>query len=375
MTKIKICGIRTLDDALAAVDAGADMLGFNFYKKSVRHVDVGICRGITAAIRGMAYVRFVGVFVNASVAEINAIVGTCGLNLIQLHGDETPEMFAQLAPKAFKAIRLSTDSETDSRTITDFAKLRQGIAPALLVDAAVKGVYGGSGVTADWSVAAELAKKVPLLLAGGLTPENVSDAVRQVKPWGVDVASGVESRPGVKDEAKIIAFVQAVREAESSEAESHRIQKVKKKDLEEILALQKLAYQSEAELNNDFNIPPLTQTLEEIRAEFVDVLFLKVMDGGKIIGSVRAHEKDGTCHIGRLIVHPAFQNRGIGSQLLKAIEGKFDCKRFELFTSGRSERNLYLYVKLGYREFKRVPLNEKTTLVFLEKFNDNIITS
>jgi phosphoribosylanthranilate isomerase len=376
MTKIKICGIRTLHDALAAIDAGADMLGFNFYKKSVRYVDVGMCRSITSALRTRSHARLVGVFVNSSVVEIRATMETCGLNLAQLHGDETPEMFAQLAPRAFKAIRLSTDSITDSRTITDFAELRQGVAPVLLIDAAVKGVYGGSGEKADWSAAAELAKKYPLLLAGGLTPENVSDAVRQVKPWGVDVASGVESRPGVKDEAKMRAFVQAVREVESSEAESGQIQKVKKKDLEEVLALQKLAYQSEAELNNDFNIPPLTQTLEEIRAEFADAMFLKVMEGRRIIGSVRAQEKDGTCHIGRLIVHPDFQNRGIGSRLLREIERRFDCKRFELFTSERSERNMYLYVKLGYREFKRVPLNEKTTLVFLEKFNDNnFITS
>jgi phosphoribosylanthranilate isomerase/GNAT superfamily N-acetyltransferase len=359
------------------------MLGFNFYRKSVRYVEVGMCRSITSALRTRSHAMLVGVFVNSSVAEINATVGTCGLNLIQLHGDETPEMLDAFHGKAFKAIRLSASISVDE-SVDLFLKSADNISypfqksalrPALLVDAAVKGVYGGSGVTADWSAAAELAKKYPLLLAGGLTPENVSDAVRQVKPWGVDVASGVESRPGVKDEAKMRAFVKAVREVESSEAGPGQIQKVKKKDLEEVLALQKLAYQSEAELNNDFNIPPLTQTLEEIRAEFGQALFLKVMDGGRIIGSVRAHEKDGTCHIGRLIVHPAHQNRGIGSRLLKAIEGKFDCKRFELFTSERSERNMYLYVKLGYREFKRVPLNEKTTLVFLEKFNDNIITS
>jgi phosphoribosylanthranilate isomerase len=357
-----------LNDALAAVDAGADMLGFNFYKKSPRYVDVGMCRSITSSLRSRSHARLVGVFVNASVAEIGATMGTCGLHFAQLHGDETVEMFSQLKPRAFKAFRGVTDVEADKRMIRDEA-------PAFLVDAAVKGVYGGSGVTADWSAAAELAKRYPLLLAGGLTPENVADAVRQVKPWGVDVASGVESRPGVKDEAKMRAFVQAVRAAEASEAESHRIQKVKKKDLEEILALQKLAYQSEAELNNDFSIPPLTQTLDEIRAEYGQALFLKVVQDEQIIGSVRAHEQDGTCHIGRLIVHPAFQNRGIGSQLLKAIEGKFDCKRFELFTSERSERNIYLYMKLGYREFKQLPLNEKTTLVFLEKFNDNIIAS
>ena len=142
-------------------------------------------------------------FVNASVEEIRATMETCGLSLAQLHGDETPEMLNALDGKAFKAFRgVPVD-------VNGFARSEP---PALLVDAAVKGVYGGSGVTADWSAAAELAKKYPLLLAGGLTPENVAEAVRQVKPWGVDVASGVESAPGEKDASKMKAFVQAVRE-------------------------------------------------------------------------------------------------------------------------------------------------------------------
>ncbi len=366
MTKIKICGIKTVDDALAAVDAGADLIGFNFYPKSPRYVEVGMCRNIMSKVRTIGRVTCVGVFVNASMEEIHATMDTCGLNLAQLHGDETAEFMESLQEKSFKAFRgIPAD-------VNDFA--RDG-APAFLVDASVKGVYGGSGVTTDWDGAAKLAKKYPLLLAGGLTPENVAEAVRRVKPWGVDVASGVESKPGVKDEAKMMAFVQAVRDADDRNAELAQVKKVKKKDLEGILALQKLAYQSEAELNNDFNIPPLTQTLDEIRAEFEQAAFLKVTDGEKIIGSVRAHEKDGTCHIGRLIVHPEYQNRGIGSRLLRDVESRFDCKRFELFTSERSERNLYLYKKFGYREFKRMALNEKTTLVFLEKFNDNFIAS
>jgi len=206
MTKIKICGIRTLNDALAAVDAGADMLGFNFYKKSPRYVDVGMCRSITSVLRTRTHARFVGVFVNASAAEIRATMETCGLQLAQLHGDETAEMFAQLAPKAFKAFR-GIPENVDGYERQD--------APALLVDAAVKGVYGGSGEKADWSAAAKLAKQYPLLLAGGLTPENVAEAVRQVKPWGVDVASGVESRPGSKDAAKMKAFVQAIKRLEN----------------------------------------------------------------------------------------------------------------------------------------------------------------
>ena len=202
MTKIKICGIKTIPDALAAVNAGADLIGFNFYPKSPRYVDVGMCRNIMSVMRQIGKVTCVGVFVNASVAEILATLDTLGLNLAQLHGDESPATLKELHGKAFKAFRGIPS------TIEGFE--RQD-APAFLVDAAVKGVYGGSGVTADWDGAAELAKKYPLLLAGGLTPENVAEAVRRVQPWGVDVASGVESAPGKKDAGLMVRFVKAVR--------------------------------------------------------------------------------------------------------------------------------------------------------------------
>jgi phosphoribosylanthranilate isomerase len=206
MTKIKICGIKTVDDALAAIDLGADLIGFNFYPKSPRYVEVGHCRGIMSTVRKYGHVKYVGVFVNASVAEINSTMETCGLSLAQLHGDETPEMLSELDGKAFKAFRGIPES------IDGFARSE---SPAFLVDASVKGLYGGSGVTADWNGAAELAKKYPLLLAGGLTPENVAEAVRRVKPWGVDVASGVESAPGEKDAAKMVEFVKKVRGVEN----------------------------------------------------------------------------------------------------------------------------------------------------------------
>ena len=202
MTKIKICGIKTIPDALAAVNAGADLIGFNFYPKSPRYVDVGMCRNIMSVMRQIGKVTCVGVFVNASVAEILATMDTLGLNLAQLHGDEPPTTLKALDGKAFKAFR-GIPSTIDGFERQD--------APAFLVDAAVKGVYGGSGVTADWEGAAELAKKYPLLLAGGLTPENVAEAVSRVKPWGVDVASGVESAPGKKDAGLMVRFVKAVR--------------------------------------------------------------------------------------------------------------------------------------------------------------------
>jgi phosphoribosylanthranilate isomerase len=201
MTKIKICGIKTENDALAAMDAGADLIGFNFYPKSSRYIDVGRCRDIMSVMRKYGHILYVGVFVNASAATIRATMETLGLSLAQLHGDETSEMLSELGGKAFKAFRGVPQS------MDGFARRD---APTLLVDASVKGVYGGTGVTADWNGAAELAKQYPLLLAGGLTPDNVAEAVRQVRPWGVDVASGVESWAGSKDVSKMKAFVNAV---------------------------------------------------------------------------------------------------------------------------------------------------------------------
>jgi phosphoribosylanthranilate isomerase len=220
MTKIKICGIKTLKDALAAIEAGADYLGFNFYPKSVRFIEKSACAEITSVLkREYPQVKLVGVFVNSPVDEIKDILQTCSLDLAQLHGDETPEMVASFNSKAFKAIRLSSPESAET-SVYPFLQsairypLQESALPALLIDAAVKGVYGGSGVTADWAAAAKLAQQYPLLLAGGLTPENVADAVRQVQPWGVDVASGVESAPGEKDAGKMEKFVKEVKRVE-----------------------------------------------------------------------------------------------------------------------------------------------------------------
>ena len=237
MTIIKICGIKTLKDALAAIEAGADYLGFNFYPKSVRFIEKETCAEITSVLkREHPQIKLVGVFVNSSVDEVKNVLEACSLDLAQLHGDETPEMLESFKGKAFKAIRLhlhrtafvavQVSAQPVDTSAYQFLSVETSVhpfakqsvdSPALLVDAAVKGVYGGSGVTADWSAAAELAKQYPLLLAGGLTPENVADAVRQVKPWGVDVASGVESGAGEKDAAKMSAFVKAVKRLETGD--------------------------------------------------------------------------------------------------------------------------------------------------------------
>jgi ribosomal protein S18 acetylase RimI-like enzyme len=146
------------------------------------------------------------------------------------------------------------------------------------------------------------------------------------------------------------------------------IEKATVSDAEELLALQKLAYRSEAEIYNDFSIPPLVQTLENMEGDFKNRLFLKAVMDGRIIGSVRAYSRESTCYIGRLVVHPDFQNRGIGTRLMSEIERIFNrYKRFELFTGDKSERNLHLYQKGGYRIFKTAKMTDRTTIVFLEK--------
>jgi ribosomal protein S18 acetylase RimI-like enzyme len=147
-----------------------------------------------------------------------------------------------------------------------------------------------------------------------------------------------------------------------------RIERATISDAEEILVLQKLAYRSEAGIYNDFNIPPLLQTLESIQKDFEKQFFLKAVFSGRLIGSVRAYSKGGTCYIGRLIVHPDFENQGIGIKLMNEIEKIFSTHhRFELFTGDRSERNLYLYQKLGYKVFKKANITDQTTIVYLEK--------
>jgi len=203
MIQVKICGIKTLPDALTAAEAGADLLGFNFYAKSRRFIEARVCAEITYILkRGYPSIQLVGVFVNSSIEEINKIMKLCGLDLAQLHGDEPVEMVSALDGKAFKAFR---------GVPVDVERFARNASPAFLVDASVEGLYGGSGVTADWNAAAELAKRYPLLLAGGLNQDNVAEAVQHVKPWGVDVASGVEVSPGQKDPDKIKAFVNTVK--------------------------------------------------------------------------------------------------------------------------------------------------------------------
>ncbi|MFN2195428.1 MAG: phosphoribosylanthranilate isomerase [Anaerolineales bacterium] len=209
---VKICGLTTLEDALAAVGLGADMLGFNFYPPSPRSLKPEAARQIIQALRKQGVkAQMIGVFVNEKPRQVLEVLETCGLDGAQLSGDEPPDDLTQIGPQAFKAIR---PADLPAALLLAERYARRGAPPALLLDARVAGQYGGTGRTADWKLANVLARQYPVLLAGGLTPENLPQALQQVQPWGVDVASGVEASPGVKDAGKLAAFIQAASQAE-----------------------------------------------------------------------------------------------------------------------------------------------------------------
>jgi phosphoribosylanthranilate isomerase len=200
--KVKICGITNAADALAAVEAGADLLGFMFYEASPRNVSLRAAAEI--ARRLPPFVVKVGVFVDADEGLVTRAIGDCGLNLLQFHGDESPEYCAQFGLMSLKAFRI--------RDVESLQALPAYPTEAWLLDAFVKGKPGGTGEKFNWDLAVE-AKKFgrPIFLAGGLTPENVAAAVEKVQPYGVDVSSGVEASPGKKDPAKVKAFIQAAK--------------------------------------------------------------------------------------------------------------------------------------------------------------------
>ncbi len=209
--KIKICGIATVEEALAAADMGADMLGFNFYSQSVRYIHPDECARIQEnLIKHNVQIRTVGVFVDATAARVEDILNVCNLDLAQLHGDEPPELINALGDKAFKALR-PRSLQSAQRLVRTYAGRR--VPPVFLVDAYHPASYGGGGRTGNWEVAHRVAKQYPTLLAGGLNPNNVAEAIERVAPWGVDVASGVESAPGKKDVQKVKEFIDRARRA------------------------------------------------------------------------------------------------------------------------------------------------------------------
>jgi len=202
--KVKICGITNPADGLAAAEAGADLIGLMFYDGSPRRVALPVAEEI-ARVMPPPVVK-VGVFVNPTEGLVSAAIARCGLNLLQFHGDEPPEFCTQFGVMSMKAFRI--------RDAASLAALPRYATDAWLLDAYSPERRGGTGGTFNWDFAIEARKfDRPIFLAGGLTPENVAEAVRRVQPFGVDVSSGVESAPGRKDAAKVRAFIAAAKAA------------------------------------------------------------------------------------------------------------------------------------------------------------------
>lgn len=197
MVNVKICGITNEDDALQAVDAGADALGFVFYDLSPRCISYAAAERIIRKLP--PFVTTVGVFVNSPASTVNAAVEQCGLQVVQLHGDEKPAYCSEVRQRIVKAFRI--------RDISSLEAVAQYPVSGYLLDAYVPGSYGGTGLTFNWDVARIAKQYGPIILAGGLNPDNVCAAVKSVAPYAVDISSGVESAPGKKDHAKVTELI------------------------------------------------------------------------------------------------------------------------------------------------------------------------
>lgn len=204
-TRIKICGITNAEDAHAAVDLGADALGFIFVPDTPRYVKPQVAKQIISDLP--PFITTVGVFADVSLETISRVVRVCGLNVLQLHGSETPEYCSEVGARSrvplIKAFRVK-----ERQSLSSIPEYKVG---AYLLDTYVKGKKGGTGETFNWDLAREAKAYGKIIVAGGLTPENVIQAIRRARPYAVDVSSGVESRPGKKDHAKIKVFIENVR--------------------------------------------------------------------------------------------------------------------------------------------------------------------
>jgi len=202
MVRVKICGITNLDDALIALDAGADALGFVFHCASPRHMFPEQAARIISQLP--PFIQTVGLFVNEAQATVNEVADLCGLDIIQLHGEEPPEYCNAIRRRIIKAVRV--------KDISSLEIMGRYPAATFLLDAWSPAAHGGTGQTFNWDIAEAAARQHRIILAGGLTPENVADAVRQVRPYGVDVSSGVELSRGMKSAAKVREFISTAKE-------------------------------------------------------------------------------------------------------------------------------------------------------------------
>ncbi|RKU07212.1 phosphoribosylanthranilate isomerase [Candidatus Poribacteria bacterium] len=205
MTRIKICGVTNIDDALMSIDAGADALGFNFVPDTPRYLkDTKAAAKIIEQLP--PFITTVGLFVNADPELIQSIADECHLDMLQLHGDESPQFCQGFNRRVIKAVRVKDESSCSH--LSDYR------VSGYLLDTYVKGALGGTGVAFDWQLAIKAKQYGRIVLAGGLDPDNVASAVQQVRPYGVDVSSRVEASPGRKDPVKVRTFIQNVKEVD-----------------------------------------------------------------------------------------------------------------------------------------------------------------
>ena len=204
--KVKICGMTQLKDALFAVEQGVDAVGFIFYKKSPRAVTMKTVREIIKKLPPL--VETVGVFVNESAERVNKTADYCGLDLVQLHGEESPAFCRKIHRRVIKAFRV--------KDLQSIKQLEKFPVSGFLLDTFSDDLHGGTGKTFDWNLALPAKKIGPVILAGGLTPRNIRQAVRRVRPYGVDVCSGVEKSSGIKDLEKVRAFLKNIRSGSKS---------------------------------------------------------------------------------------------------------------------------------------------------------------
>jgi len=215
MTKIKICGIKTEEQALAAAEAGADFIGMVFTTSPRQVTPVHAKKIITVLQKRYPRVKTAGVFVNTSASIVQYIADTCKLDLVQMHGNEPWEYCLELARPLIKVVRVARNYSPEHicDNLAYGEKLLGKLEHLFMLDTSAKDKYGGTGKAFDWSQARIIAERFPVIVAGGLNPQNVAAAIEMLAPWGVDVSSGVETK-GVKDINKIKAFIEAVREAD-----------------------------------------------------------------------------------------------------------------------------------------------------------------
>ena len=355
MTKIKICGLKRIEDIEAVNTLYPDYIGFVFADFSHRYVDKQKAGELKSKLDPR--IKAVGVFVNEDVNFVAELLNEGIIDIAQLHGSEDEDYIREL--------RSRSDAEIirafNTNKVADISEIENSSADMVLVDSGT-----GSGETFDWSKLKEI--KRPYLLAGGLGPDNIAHAVESIHPYGVDVSSGVETDRH-KDSDKMKRFVNIVR---SEDARRVHILKAERSDLEEVLKLQYLAYRSEAALFNRYDIQPLTETMEELITQFERGTILKMLDEDKIIGSVRAYEENESVYIGKLMVDPVYQRRGYGKRLISEIEKCYPGRRYELFTSYKSVKNIALYESVGYKLIDKTEVYDGIKFVYLEKQADQL---